>query len=134
MLIFTFRLHGLIEVTPCGNIAGAMALNRGARPISSFSFCLPTTTSLLLLFLSSFSILFFFAYTVSPAVSLSSTFFPRCFFLYRPSFPPRRLRLIRSLSRVVISLICHTRLCPTEWPRGGTICAQQKSDPPSSSN
>lgn len=34
MLIFTFRLHGLIEVTPCGNIAGAMALNRGVGPRS----------------------------------------------------------------------------------------------------
>lgn len=36
MLIFTFRLHGLIEVTPYGNIAGATALNR-RRPSSSSS-------------------------------------------------------------------------------------------------
>lgn len=68
MLIFTFRLHGLIEVTPCGNIAGAMALNRGARPISSLSFCLPPITNLLLLFLSTHAVhhsLLFFSPTLS---------------------------------------------------------------------
>lgn len=106
MLIFTFRLHGLIEVTPCGNIAGAMALNRGARPISSFSFWLPTTTSstpLPLVVLHSllfclhclscrffiidlFSALLFSLPTVLPAasVTLNSISLTGCYFAYLP--------------------------------------------------
>lgn len=79
MLIFTFRLHGLIEVTPCGNIAGAMALNRGARPISPLSFCLHDNRSCTL-FLSMFPILFFFPYFAS-TVSLSPIFFSPLLFL-----------------------------------------------------
>ena len=101
MLIFTFRLHGLIEVTPCGNIAGAMALNRGARPISSLSFCSPPITNLLLLFLftrrspfssSSSSSLFFFSFSF-PTLSLCRFFiinlFPLLFSLLtvRPATP-----------------------------------------------
>lgn len=82
MLIFTFRLHGLIEVTPCGNIAGAMALNRGARPISPLSFCLHDNRSCTL-FLSMFPILFFFPYFAS-TVSLSPTFFSLLPFLSLP--------------------------------------------------
>lgn len=84
MLIFTFRLHGLIEVTPCGNIAGAMALNRGARPISSLF--LPTRPPIHYSSSCPHHAHFFFFPLFCPhsAVPLSSTFFPRVAFFFSP--------------------------------------------------
>lgn len=103
MLIFTFRLHGLIEVTPCGNIAGAMALNRGARPISPLSFCLHDNRSCTL-FLSMFPILFFFPYFAS-TVSLSPTFFLYCLFCLYHSLHVNSMSLT---GRYFAYLLCST--------------------------
>lgn len=110
MLIFTFRLHGLIEVTPCGNIAGAMALNRGARsPSLSLDISLPPPPTF---HSSSFPSLS----TPPPTSSLYRFFiidlFSALFYRFPPCQPPPPTS-VNSASLTARYSVYLSRWCPT---------------------